>query len=279
VPVVNEPGSKKKLSKRDMKKFVTPEVRAKLRALGYSDAEIDSRDDLNPATVAYYRELGYLPQALVNYLGRLGWSLDDHSEIIPLETMIQNFSLERVNDAPASFDPDKLYWMAGEYMRQLSVEEKVRGVIPYLVRAGLVREPIDEATHAKIRRVVEACGDRLKLFSDVLTYGAFFFRDPQYDEAALQKRVAKAGIPEILERFLAVLAQVHPFEPDSLESALREFCDQHNVKAGDLIHALRVSTTGVTVGPSLFDVLAILGREETLRRIRLALSRAQAQVR
>src|SRR6185369_6303762 len=75
VPVVNEPNSKKKLSKRDMKKFVTAEVRAKLNAIGWSDAEIDSRDDLNPATVAFYREMGYLPAALVNYLGRLGWSL------------------------------------------------------------------------------------------------------------------------------------------------------------------------------------------------------------
>ena len=79
VPVVNEPKSKKKLSKRDMKKFVTPEVRQKLNAIGWTDEHIDSRDDLNPATVAFYRELGYLPAALINYLGRLGWSLDDKS--------------------------------------------------------------------------------------------------------------------------------------------------------------------------------------------------------
>ncbi|GBD35731.1 Glutamate--tRNA ligase 1 [bacterium HR36] len=275
VPVVNEPGSKKKLSKRDMKKFVTPEVRAKLRALGYSDAEIDSRDDLNPATVAYYQELGYLPQALVNYLGRLGWSLDDHSEIIPLEQMIRHFSLERVNDAPASFDPDKLYWMAGEYMRQLPIEEKVNGVIPYLVRAGLVPEPITAFLRDRIRQVVEVCGDRLKLFSDILTYGAFFFRDPHYDEAALQKRVGKAGIPEVLQRFMEELGRVEPFTPATLEETLRQFCERENLKAGDLIHALRVITTGVTVGPGLFDVLAILGRQETLRRIELALRRVQ----
>ncbi|MDW8223039.1 MAG: glutamate--tRNA ligase [Gemmatales bacterium] len=278
VPVVNEPGSKKKLSKRDMKKFVTPEVRAKLRALGYTDAEIDSRDDLNPATVAYYQELGYLPQALVNYLGRLGWSLDGYSEIIPLETMIAHFSFERVNDAPASFDPDKLYWMAGEYMRQLSVEEKVQGVVPYLVRANLISEPIDPATRDKIRRIVEACGDRLKLFSDILTYGAFFFRDPEYDESAFAKRVAKQGIPELLERFVSVLERTEPFAPENLETVLREFCDRENVKAADLIHAVRVSTTGITVGPGLFDILAILGREESIRRIRLALARVQTPV-
>jgi nondiscriminating glutamyl-tRNA synthetase len=260
-----------------MQKFVTAEVRAKLRALGYSDAEIDNRIDLNPATVAYYRELGYLPQALVNYLGRLGWSLDDHSEIIPLEEMIRHFSLERVNDAPASFDPDKLYWMAGEYMRQLPLDEKVAGVIPYLLRAGLVHEPIDPATREKIRRVVEACGERLKLFSDILTYGAFFFRDPQYDPSAVQKRLAKPGMLEILDRFAPILQQTEPWDAEHLETALRQFCEREQVKPGDLIHALRVSTTGVTVGPGLFDILAILGRDETLRRLQLARTQVLAR--
>ena len=100
-----------------MAKFVTPEVRAQLNAIGWTDEQIDARDDLNPATVAFYRELGYLPEGLINYLGRLGWSLDDKTEFMTLEEMIANFSLDRVNDSPASFDPDKLYWLAGEYMK------------------------------------------------------------------------------------------------------------------------------------------------------------------
>jgi glutamyl-tRNA synthetase len=273
VPVVNEPKSKKKLSKRDMKKFVTPEVRAKLHAIGWTDEQIDSRDDLNPATVAYYRELGYLPAALANYLGRLGWSLDDKSEIIPLPEMIANFSLDRVNDSPASFDPDKLYWLAGEYMRMLPVEERAAGVVPFLVRAGLLAEPLDEATRAKLRRVVEACGDRLKLFSDILLYGApFFRRDPAYDPKAVQKRLAKAGVPELLRDFRPVLERVEPWAPAAVEEQLRTFCEGRGVNAALLIHALRVSTTGLEVGPSVFDCLDILGRAETLRRIDLGLA-------
>ncbi len=276
VPVVNEPGSKKKLSKRDMKKFVTPEIRAKLRAIGWTDAEIDAKDDLNPATVAFYRELGYLPAALVNYLGRLGWSLDDKSEIIPLDQMIANFSLERVNDSPASFDPDKLYWLAGEYMRMRPVEERVNGVIPYLVRAKLVREPTDDATRAKIRRVVEACGDRLKLFSDILPYGTFFFeKDPEYDPQALKKRVHKEGIPALLRDFTRVLADANPYQPQVIEERLTSFSEQRGIKKADMIHALRVSTTGMQVGPGVFDCLAILGRDETQRRIQLALERVE----
>jgi glutamyl-tRNA synthetase len=269
VPVVNEPNSKKKLSKRDMKKFVTPEIRAKLRAVGWTDAEIDSRDDLNPATVAFYREMGYLPAALVNYLGRLGWSLDDKTEVMPLETMIANFSLDRVNDSPASFDPEKLAWMAGEYMRQLPLADCVEGVIPFLQRAKLVAEPIDRA---KISRVVEACGDRIKIFSDVLQYAAFFFRDPEYDPALVQKRVKKEGMPETLRAFLEESKAVEPFDAAALEAKAKAFCEARGMKIGDLNHALRVATTGVMVGPGVFDCLAILGRDETVRRIEHALA-------
>src|ERR1700679_863225 len=99
-----------------MKKFGPAGIRSKLNAVGWTDEQIDSRDDLNPATVAFYRELGYLPSGLVNYLGRLGWAPAGQAEIIPLPEMIAHFSLDRVNSASASFDPSKLYWVAGEHM-------------------------------------------------------------------------------------------------------------------------------------------------------------------
>src|SRR5439155_24574712 len=203
VPIVNAPNSKEKLSKRKMQQFMTPQVIAQLRAChvfppDWSDEQIKKQENINPATVAFYRELGYLPAALVNYLGRLGWSLDDKSELILLKEMTANFSLERVNDSAASFDPDKLYWLAGEYMRMLPIEERVAGVVPFLRRAGLVGDAIDEATQRKIARVVEACGDRLKLFSDILLYGAPFFRpEPAYDPKAVEKRLAKGDAPAV----------------------------------------------------------------------------------
>ena len=255
VPVVNEPKSKKKLSKRDMKKFVTPEVRLKLNAIGWTDEQIESRDDLNPATVAFYRELGYLPAALINYLGRLGWSLDDKSEIIQLDEMVANFGLERVNESPASFDPDKLYWLAGEYMKLLPVNDRVAGVIPYLQPAAdLLGNDVDDASKAKLTRVVEACGDRLKLFSDILLYGAPFFRkDPLYDPQAVQKRLKKAGAAELLAQFRAELAATESFEVAVLEDKLRALpVKAAQISPGNLIHPLRVGTTGTEVGPGTF---------------------------
>src|SRR5438270_616179 len=122
-----------------MQQFMTSEVIALLRSVhavpaDWTDEQIKKNEALNPATAAYYRELGYLPESLINYFGRLGWSLDDKTEIMDQPTMIANFSLERVNDSPASFDPEKLYWVAGEYMKAAPVERKVEGVLPVLRR-------------------------------------------------------------------------------------------------------------------------------------------------
>src|SRR5262249_7993685 len=209
VPVVNAPSSNKKLSKRDAHKFVTPEVIETLRAVhavpaDWSDEQIKKNESLNPVMVEYYRVLGYLPEALINYFGRLGWSLDDKTEIMSLETMLANFGFDRVNDSPASFDPQKLLWVAGEYMRMAPLERKVEGVIPILHRAGLIGPCVDADLRNKIAKVVTACGDRLKIYADVLNYGSFFFRDPQYDMSAVKKRLHKEGMPELLREFAPV---------------------------------------------------------------------------
>ena len=274
VPVVNEPGSKKKLSKRDMAKFVTPEIRAKLISLGNTAEEIASRDDLNPATVSFYRELGYLPGALINYLGRLGWSLDDHTEIIPLPLMTANFSLERVNDSPASFDPDKLYWTAGEHMKLLPLEQKVAGCLPFLRRTGVWGENETPARLVQLEQVIVAAGDRLKLFSDILQYGSpILAAEVSYDEKSFTKRVAKEGVPDLLKTFSQHLEAVTPFNSSTLEAALRSFATEGAFNPALLIHALRVSTTGLEVGAGVFEILAILGRDESLRRIRGSLAK------
>ena len=272
VPVINEPNSNKKLSKRDMKKFLTPDIRASLKAIGWSDEQIDSRDDLNPVTVAFYRELGYLPEAVVNYLGRLGWSLDDKTEFIPLDQMVANFGLDRVNDSPARFDPVKLHWLAGEYMKLKPLADKVAGCVPYLVRAGLAKEPVDSAARTKIELIISAAGDRLKLYSDIINLAGPFLRaDPVYDPKAVTKRLKKAGAVDLLRDFSGRLKTVQPFDAPSLEKLLHDYCTEKGLKVGDMVHPLRVAATGVEIGFGLFESLAILGRDEVLRRIEMGL--------
>jgi nondiscriminating glutamyl-tRNA synthetase len=272
-PGVKPPNPKKKLSKREMAKFLTAEIRAKLRAIGWTDEQIDQRDDLNPATVAFYREMGYLPAGLVNYLGRLGWSLDDKAEYIPLDQMIAHFSLERVNDSPASFDPDKLDWLAGEYMKQLPLADKVAGCLPFLRRAKLIGAEVDKPTQDKLEQLVAACGDRLKLFSDILPFASQLMgAEPKYDPKAVEKRLKKPGAGDLLREFALHLQKVDPWNAPTLEKSLHEFCAAKGIKIGEMVHPVRVATTGVEIGIGLFDILAILGRDESARRIKNALN-------
>lgn len=282
VPVVNAPKSKEKLSKRKMAKFMTPEVVAKLRAVhavpqDWTDEQIAANELLNPVTVEFYKATGYLPQAVVNYLGRLGWSLDDSSEFIPLPEMIAHFGLDRVNDSPASFDPDKLFWLAGEYMKQLPIAEKVEGGLPFLRQAGLISDPVDVESRDKLQTILTAAAERIKLFSDTITYAAPFLQPlPDYDPKAVADKLAKPGVAERLKAFAGQLAKLDSFDPDQLKNVIQEFTTEHQIKIRDLDGPLRVAVTGVTVGFSLPDILAVLGRDAVLARIEHALSLTQS---
>jgi glutamyl-tRNA synthetase len=263
VPYVAAPGSKEKLSKRNLEKYQTEDNKKKFRVLGWKEEDIP-----NPVMLSFYEELGYLPDAMLNGLARLGWSLDDKREKISRAELLEHFSLERVNAAPASFDPDKLYWLQGEYMRELPLDEKVAGVIPHLKKARLLADPIDAAGREKVRRVVEAIGDRLKLFSDVIPYGSFFFTaEVEYDPDAVKKTLHKDYLPALLPRLRQLLAEAEPFDAPTLEKRVREFAESEGLTASKVIHPLRVATSGRSVGPGLFELLAILGKDTCVQRI------------
>lgn len=279
LPYVAEPGSKNKLSKRKLDKYLKQRDFALVyehglaiaRALGLAK----SAETFNPVVVDFYEQVGYLPDALLNYLLLLGWSLDDKTEFLTREQMIENFSLERVTRAPASFDPKKLWAFQDHYMQQLPLAEKVERMLPYLVRSGLLSTPVAAESRARLERVILACGERLKVSGDILSYADFFFRElPEYDEAALAKLLGKPKAAELLAHFLAGPLQTEPFTAEALEAAMQAFVAAEGVKVGDVIHPLRVAVTGKTVGPGLYDCLAILGRDACRRRIVLALEKA-----
>ena len=142
-----------------------------------------------------YIERGYLPDAIVNYLARLGWSYDASQEIFARQELIEKFTLEQVNSSPASHDQDKLFWIQGEWMKTLPLEQKVTGVIPYLEKRGPGERADGGARRARIEAVIVALGDRLKVFSDILKLGRFFFTDQlTYEAEAVKKRLRKEGV-------------------------------------------------------------------------------------
>ncbi|HEX3656587.1 MAG TPA: glutamate--tRNA ligase [Pirellulales bacterium] len=276
LPYVAEPGSKNKLSKRKLDKYLKNRDFALVNEHGLAIAQAlglaTTADTFNPVIVDFYEQVGYLPDAIINYLMLLGWSLDDKTEFFSRQQMIDNFSLERVTKAPASFDPKKLWSFQDHYMQQLPLDEKVERTLAFLVRAGLVAEPVSADARQKLAGIVQAAGDRIKVSGDILAYADFFFTDNfSYEPDALDKRLRKPGAAELLEKFRDRMKTVEPFEIGPLEAAMHEFLAAENIKIGDIIHALRVAVTGKSVGPGIYDCLALLGRDRCLARIDRAL--------
>jgi glutamyl-tRNA synthetase len=252
VPYVAEPGSKTKMSKRKIAEY------EKLGVLVYLHQYIDK---------------GYLPDALLNYLARLGWSYDGTQELFTRSELIEKFSLERVNSSAASHDQDKLFWIEGEWMKTHPVEDKVRGVLPFLKAEGVISEPVSPAEKTRIELVISALGDRLKVYSDILKLGRFFFTDSLiFDADAVKKRLRKDGVPAMLDELDALLARVEPFDVATLEKAVHQYGEQTGRKMGDVVNPLRVAVTGQGIGPGLYDCLAILGRDTCQTRIRQTLA-------
>jgi glutamyl-tRNA synthetase len=281
LPFVAEPGSRNKLSKRKLDKYLKMPEFAKVYEHGKAIADAiglgTSAGSFNPLVVDFYERVGYLPDALVNYLLLLGWALDDHTEFFSRPQMVERFTLERVNAAPASFDAQKLLAFQERYMGRLGAPEKSRLALPFLVRAGLVLDPVPPAIQSRVERVVAAAGDRIKVAGDILDYDDFFLADDTltYDDKAFGKRILKPdGAVERLGRFRQRLASADPFDAPVLERAMQQFVEEQGIKIGQIIHAVRVAVTGKAVGFGMFETLEILGRESCIARIDRAISRA-----
>jgi len=276
LPLVAEPGSRTKLSKRKLAQYLKNSDFKQISEHGTRIAEriglAPEADTFNPVIVDFYREVGYLPWAIDNYLALLGWSYDDKTEFFSREELIAGFTLERINSSPASFDPKKLWAVQDHYMHALPTGEKLALMLPFLIRAKLLADPPPAAAVETVRRVIEASGDRLKVAGDILGYADFFLLDePVMEEAAVKQRLAKPGVRPLLEQAAERLRLVEPFAPPELEAACKQIVESAGLKIGDLIHPIRVAVTGKTVGPGLYDCLAILGRDQSLRRIERAL--------
>jgi len=276
LPLVAEPGSRTKLSKRKLAQYLKNQDFRRVMEHGQAIATriglpVDA-DTFNPVIVDFYRAVGYLPWAIDNYLALLGWSYDDKTEFFSRAQLVEKFSLERINSSPASFDPKKLWAVQDHYMTSLSTDDKLGLMLPYLIKAGLVSDPPLAAQAATVRQVIEASGDRLKVAGDILAYADFFLiEEPPMDPEAVAKRLSTPTSRSHLEAFAARLAAVEPFEPAAIEQALKATAEAAGMKVGDLVHPVRVAVTGRSVGPGLYDCLAILGREQSLARISRAL--------
>jgi glutamyl-tRNA synthetase len=278
LPFVAEPGSKNKLSKRKIANYLKNPDFKKVYDHGKAIADrlglTTAAETFNPVIVDFYEQVGYLPDAIINYLVLLGWSLDDKTEDFTRQQMIELFSLERVNKAPASLDVKKLFAFQERYMQRQPVADKVERVLPYLRRAGLVADPLPDAARATVTQIVTEAGPRLVVAGDILNYPEFFTADDQlaYDDKAFDKHVRKPGA-ELLHKLRDLVATAEPFDAATVKAQVENFAQAAGVKAGPVSQTLRVAVTGKEVGFGTYETLAILGKQRCLARIDRALAR------
>ena len=224
-------------------------------------------------SILEYRDDGFLPDALKNFMILLGWSLDDHTEVMSGNFLVENFALERVGKPAAIFDVEKLQWMNGLYIRELSAEDLADRMLPFLERdlAGDLL-PVDRGY---LLQIVPLIQERLKLLTDAASMTSYFFEAfPEYDPQLLVQRgsdqpAALAG----LKVCLTELEKSPSFEHAVLESLLRERAEGLTLSLRQFFGSLRVAVTGRTATPPLFETMEVLGQERVLSRLKAAVER------
>jgi glutamyl-tRNA synthetase len=213
--------------------------------------------------IRHFRQQGYLPEAMINYLARLGWSYDDKTEIFSREELIQYFDLSGVNSSPARFSYERLEWMNGYYIRQLGEDDLAERLAPFLIDAGF------DVTAVDLRPIVPLIQERLKTLSEVVDRAGFFFQQELACDPALLigKKMTAEGSWEALQQARAILVALPDFSPETMEPPLRALADELGIKAGQLFGIIRVAVTGTNVSPPLFETLSVLGRTPSLARI------------
>jgi glutamyl-tRNA synthetase len=243
--------------------------------LGPNRAKLSKRH--GDVAVLQYREKGYLPDALFNFLALIGWSLDDKTEIMTRQELIDNFSLERISKTGALFNWEKLEWMNGLYIRNLSLDDFMERSLPYLER-GLpetVKRPLDTDY---LKRTLELVQERSKTLAEVSELVSFFFvEECDYEpELLIGKKMTKEDSVKVLEVSLDRLHGLGIFDTESLENLLRPLAEELELKTGQLFGTLRVATTGRTAAPPLFQTMEVLGKDTCLDRIEKALKKLKS---
>lgn len=223
-------------------------------------------------SVGEFKEQGYLKEALVNYLTLLGWAPGGDEEIFSVEDTINKFSLDKVSKTAAVYDTNKLAWINGNYLRTLDLDYITKEAIPFLIKRGLISEDEVEKRYDYIKRVVCAVREKVKLLSEIADASIYFFKDiEEYDPKGVQKRFMKDNVIELLTKGMEALKNTSDFSVESVEKAYRDLIEELGIKGGDIIHPTRLALSGKTVGPGLFDIISILGKEECLKRMNKAI--------
>jgi len=245
--------------------------------LGKDRSKISKRH--GAVSVMEYKEEGFLPEALVNFLALLGWSPKKNREILTRDQLIELFSIEEVSPSNPIFDQEKLEWMNGEYIRACDTEKLLEMVVPFLIKEGLVTENTASQKREWLLKFISLFKERCKTLKEFAEKGRYFFEfDYRYEPEAAGKHFSSPEVVKRLNAYVERLSRLDRFEKPQIEQALRTLAGELGIKPAVLIHPVRLATTGTSAGPPLFDLLELLGREEVIKRIGKAVEFIQAKL-
>ena len=257
LPLILKPDGNGKLSKRDGDR------------LGFPVFPLEWKDPNTGDVASGYREQGYFAEAFVNMLAFLGWNPGTNQEVFSRQELIDTFTLERVGKAGAKFDADKTRWFNQQYLRAEDNSTLAKLMWPFAQKAGY------ETSLDVLEKIAQPLKERATFVQEMISEGEYFFHAPlEYDEKTLQKKW-KANTPAYLSELRDLLDSLDQFTETNVETAFKSILSKHDIGFGQLGPGFRLAITGKGMGPSLFEICAILGKEETLQRIDTALANIQ----
>jgi glutamyl-tRNA synthetase len=227
---------------------------------------VDPKSGAKAVFVNDLREMGYLPQAVINWISLMGWSYDDHSEFFPIDDLIGKFSIEKLSPSPAAVNFSKLDHFNGLYIRSLSTDELAEELLPFFTKAEI------DADLTEIKALVPLIQERIRTLDEAVDMAGFFFQPDVHPEPSelVGKKMSAQESARVAERAHEVIHALSESEFEQLEGALRDLADELGIKAGQLFGILRVAVTGQKVSPPLIESMVILGKKIVLARIERA---------
>ncbi len=255
LPLLLKPDGNGKLSKRDGDRLGFP-----VYPLRWTDPKTGEQS-------SGYRESGYYPEAFINMLALLGWNPGNDREIFTMDELVQLFSLDRVGKSGSRFDPEKARWFNQQYLRMRTDRQLAEEFLPILKEKGI------ETDLDYVEKVVSLIKDRVNFVKELWDHGWFFFEAPEsYDPEVIKKRW-KTETPAVMEKLIQQLAGLNSFDTAVLDETIKTFLTENQLGMGAVMNALRLCLTGASIGPHLTDIMAVIGKEETLHRIRKAIEK------
>ena len=229
--------------------------------------KLSKRDESIIQFITQYKDLGYLPEAMFNFFGLLGWSPEGEEEIFSHDEFVKLFDEKRLSKSPSMFDKTKLTWMNNQYIKKLPLEEVVALALPHLQKAGVVAEELSEEQFAWVSDVIALYHEQMSFGAEIVELTSLFFTDEiSYDEEATEV-LAGETVPQVMAAFKVQLESLEAFDADSIKAAIKVVQKETGVKGKNLFMPIRVVTTGQTHGPELPNSISLIGKEKVIARV------------